>query len=742
MSELTPDQLSIIDAPLTAKLFLRGPAGTGKTLAAVERMRFLLAAGVPAAEILILTPQRTLQDPYLDVLHSAEMTPGGEATPATIGGLAKRMVDLFWPLAAEAAGFAHPAQPPVFLTLETAQYYMARIVRPHLEEGYFESVTMDRNRLYSQILDNLNKAAASGFPHTEIGERLTAAWAGDLAQRRVYADAQACANEFRQYCLEHNLLDFSLQLEIFAHILWNDSAARDYLTHNYRHLIYDNAEEDIPVAHDILASWLPAFDSALIVFDDGGGHRRFLGADPESALGLAALCDETVELRESFIVNQGLAYLSEALIQVILASDSNAPLEGQLGDELAVVYARFQTTDDENSHTTERIPRFYPEMLDAVVDEIQCLIEQGTPPSEIVVLAPYLSDALRFSLMNRLEARGVPVRSHRPSRSLREEPASQCLLTLAALAHPGWGIQPVEFDIAYMFVQSIDEMDLVRAQLLTKIVYRRQNFSLGSFDQIVPEMQERITYLLGSRYTALRDWLDAYRQEEPQPLDHFLRRLFGELLSQEGFGFHRNFDSAKVAASLIESVQKFRWAMGGEIGKMGIGNMEIGNMGIGNLKTNLPTPNLPNLPTLDLGKEYLAMLQDGVIAAQYVASWNTKADEAVLLAPAYTFLMINRPVDVQFWLDAGSSGWVERLFQPLTHPYVLSRHWPRERIWTDADEVQANNETLARLLSGLLLRCRSKIYLGLTELGESGYEQRGALLRAFNRVLTQNNTAI
>jgi hypothetical protein len=120
-----------------------------------------------------------------------------------------------------------------------------------------------------------------------------------------------------------------------------------------------------------------------------------------------------------------------------------------------------------------------------------------------------------------------------------------------------------------------------------------------------------------------------------------------------------------------------------------------------------------------------------------VAAWNVAPQDAVLLAPAYTFLMSNRPVDVQFWLDAGSGGWVERLFQPLTHPYVLSRHWPRERIWTDADEVEANNATLARLLTGLLLRCRVKIYLGLTELGESGYEQRGALLRAFNRVLTR-----
>ncbi len=702
MSALTPAQLEIIAAPVEAKLFLRGPAGAGKTTVAVERMKFLLESGVPADQVLILTPQRTLQDPYLTMLHSPQTAAGGEATPATVGGLARRMVDLFWPLAAEAAGFTHPEQPPVFLTLETAQYYMARVVRPHLEEGFFESVTMDRNRLYSQILDNLNKSAAIGFAHTEIGERLAAAWGGDPAQQRVYADAQACAGEFRQYCLEHNLLDFSLQLEIFARVLWNDATVRDYLTRSYRHLIYDNAEEDIPVAHDILADWLPEFDSALVVFDDGGGYRRFLGADPESALGLAALCDETRQLSESFIMNAGLAQLSNSLAEVIAPAD----------ESLFTFPEEREKQEDKNGESLLLLPaRFFPEMLDGVADEIRALIEAGKPPSEIVVLAPYISDALRFSLMDRLKTRGVPVRSHRPSRSLREEPASQCLLTLAALAHPGWDIRPGKFDVAYALIQSIEELDLVRAQLLTEIVYRQRDASLSTFEQINANMQERITYALGSRYAVLREWLRAYTEEEPQPLDHFLRRLFGELLSQPGFGFHRNFDSAKVAASLIESVQKFRLAM---------------------------QPLQEDLS--GLGKEYIAMLQDGVIAAQYVSAWNSAPeDEAVLLAPAYTFLMSNRPVDVQFWLDAGSSGWVERLFQPLTHPYVLSRHWPRERVWTDADEVEANNATLARLLTGLLRRCRDKIYLGLTELGESGYEQRGALLKAFNRVLTQES---
>jgi hypothetical protein len=45
--------------------------------------------------------------------------------------------------------------------------------------------------------------------------------------------------------------------------------------------------------------------------------------------------------------------------------------------------------------------------------------------------------------------------------------------------------------------------------------------------------------------------------------------------------------------------------------------------------------------------------------------------------------------------------------------------------------------TTAHLVSGLLHRCREKIYLGISSLGESGFEQRGELLRAFQRVLQE-----
>ena len=697
---LTSSQLAVIEADTSSKLFLAGPAGTGKSTVGVDRLKYLLANGVNGDSILVLTPQRTLQEPYLEIIQSPERIAGGDVTPATVGGLARRMVDLFWPLAADKAGFAHPDRPPIFLTLETAQYYMAHIVQPLLDQGYFDSVTIDRNRLYSQILDNLNKSAAVGFPFTEIGSRLDLAWVGDPGQRRIYTDAQDCATRFREFCLQNNLLDFSLQLEVFWDYLWTESLVHNYLIKTYRHLIYDNIEEDVPRAHDLIREWLPQFDSALLIYDEEAGYRRFLGADMDTAYALHELCDQQVTFDESFVVSEGITHLANSL------TDAIAPIASPLSTQ------RVKAQGTSESTLSIITTRFYPELLDTVVEQIHALLSnEGLPASDIVILAPYLSDALRFAITSRLEARGIPWRTHRPSRSLHDEPASQALLTLAALAHPYWNIRPSKYDIGYALKLTLD-MDLVRAQLLAEIVYRIKDFTLSSFDQINPDKQERITFNYGNRYSMLRDWILNYREEQPLPLDHFLRRFFGEVLSQPGFGLHRNLDAARVAASLIESIRKFRLAME-------------------------PSFVDRDHPDFDFGREYIAMLQEGVIAAQYLESWKAENEELVLVAPAYTFLMMNRPVTVQFWLDVGSSGWYERLDQPLTHPQVLSREWPVGRQWTFADEEQTNQQTMARLVSGLLHRCRERIYLGISSLGESGFEQRGELLKAFQKVLQE-----
>ncbi|MCJ7535248.1 MAG: hypothetical protein MUO57_06925, partial [Anaerolineales bacterium] len=55
--------------------------------------------------------------------------------------------------------------------------------------------------------------------------------------------------------------------------------------------------------------------------------------------------------------------------------------------------------------------------------------------------------------------------------------------------------------------------------------------------------------------------------------------------------------------------------------------------------------------------------------------------------------------------------------------------------WTDQEEFASNQEALYRLAVGLIHRCRKSIFLGLSDLGEGGYEMKGPFLKAIQRVL-------
>lgn len=699
-TSLTTQQQEIARLPFRGSLFLEGPAGCGKTTAALWRLLRGLQDRLDGGSVLILVPQRTLAEPYVEALRASQIPPGGTVEVLTLGGMAQRMVDLFWPQGGTAAGFAHPTRPPTFLTLETAQYFMAHLLDPFLDQGLFDSVVIERSRLYSQVLDGLNKSALVGFPCTEIGERLSQAWSGEPGQLRVYEDVQSAASLFRAYCLAHNLLDFSLQVELFIQRLWPDPICRDYLYSAYRHLFVDNLEEDTPAAHMLLADWLPELESATLVYDREAGYRRFLGASPDTACDLKSACQVHFVFEQSLVASSPVASLSQNLA-VSLASDGARPASRPPGAQEALQALVF------------KVHRFYPQMLDWVAEQASELVhDQGVSPGEIVVLAPYLPDALRFAVSSRLSRLGIPSHSHRPSRALREEPVVRCLLTLAALAHPDWGEFPSEFDVSYSLVQAIEGLDLVRARLLVDRVYTQPGRrGLTSFDRLLPDIQERVTHRLGERYETLRVWLAEYAREPVDELDHFLSRLFGEVLSQRRFGFHNNFQAGEVASNLVESVQKFRWAAGPALQEEGC----------------------------PVGQEYMRMVRSGIIASQYMRSWKEPQEEAIFLSPAYTFLLSNRPVSYQIWLDVGSRGWAERLYQPLTHPYVLSKSWPVGRKWTEADEVRTSQEGLYCLALGLLRRCRERVYLGLSELGESGYDQRGPLLQAFQRLLVQLN---
>ena len=655
-------------------------------------MLHLLEHGIPAESILIYVPQRSLAQPYLQALRQHSRHSGGQVAVQTIGSLSLQMVEAFWFLIAERAGFGHAHDLPNFLSLETVQYFMTRVIEPLVNQrDYFNSVRIDRSRLYSQIVDNMNKAAVVGFPITQIAPRLKAALPGGVEQGHIYDDAQTCALAFREYCKANNLLDFSLQMEVFLDHVWALPQAREHVRSRYKHLIADNVEEDNPASHRVLADLLRDCRSALVIYDSDAGFRRFLGADPENARKLQGSCDVQARFADSKVMCHEVRALGRALV---------GQLDATAGEMAA---------DDPQPVLITEAHRYHPEMVDWVAGRIGELVhQQGVSPHEIVVLAPFMSDVLRFALVEGLRARDIKARSHRPSRALRDEPAARALLTFARLAHPRWKMIPAEFDVAFAVMTAIDGLDLIRAKLLTEMLYR--NGRLLPFSDVKSEaMQDRITYELGARYDRLQTWLNGYIEGTPtEALDIFFRQLFGEVLSRAGFGFHDNSDAGNVSMNLVDSARNFRWSL--EFMRR-------------------------YEEQTDLGKDYLEMVDRGVIADFYLRDWVADSEDSVLIAPAYTFLLSNRAVDYQFWLNVGSDGWARRLYQPLTHPYVLSLGWQAGRTWTDDDEAAMNRETLSRLVLALTRRCRQAIYLGFSELSESGYEQRGLLLEAIHGLM-------
>ncbi len=689
--------------------FLTGPAGTGKTTYAVSRLQEWLAL-VPARSILVLVPQLTLAQPYRELLRDPNLPAAGQVDILTLNGLAMKTIDLFWPLGAVSSGFGRPHERPVFLNIEQSQYYLSQAIEPLLAQGYFDPnvvpLTISLPRLMSQILDNLNKAALIGLPHTEVGRRLAGSIAVDPSSRVALEHTQACVNRFREFCLARNLLDFSLRVETFYQHLWETEGVRRYLTEHYRYLIVDNVEEDTPFAHTILRDWLPQTESALLVNDEEAGYRIFLGANWQTAQSLQDLCDETIRLTDSHVAPPEMLEFGQRLGDILIQNRKPEIKNRKFDPHRAMTFEQ---------------KRFYPQMIDWTVDRIATLVEQGASPGEIVVLAPFVSDALRFSFANRMAQRGLAARSHRPSRPLNEEPAAKTMLTLARLAFPGWNLLPEPFDVAQALHLAIADLDLIRANLLTQVVYHRHaqpTEILTGFDRIEGAVRERISYQAGGRFDRLLAWLQDLQPDQTTPpvLDHFFSRLFGELLSQPGFGFHGRQEAGEVAARLIDSARRFRRVAE---------RVPDQPDGAG---THFPDVN-------SLNRAYLETIEQGIMAAQYLRSWDSAAEEAVLITPATTFLMSNRPVDYQFWLDAGSSGWWERIAQPLTHPYVLAANWPEDRPWTDADEVAAQRDRLYRLVLGLTRRCRRQVIIVNAEIGEQGYEQRGQLLGALQQML-------
>lgn len=710
------------------KTYLVGPPGSGKTTRLARRLVELIERNTRPDRILVLVPQQAQANIFRAALRQVkgQFKSRGQPEITTLYGLAHRHVSLFFPLVAARAGFS-PGSEPTLINVELAQYFLNELLEPRSAD--FDDLRLYRPRLLGQIIDSMNKAAECGFGLDEIATRLSSAWAGDPQRHISFKRAQELAQTFRQFCRERTLLDFSLLIETYAQHLLNTPTYRDYVTARYRHVIIDQIEENPPITHDFVRLLLGNCDTALIAEDNPGGYRLFLGADGISARQLAAHCDEIVELHDSFVASPACIALGNHLAQ-------------QFGDLTPTPPQPPSPTPQANGVAAIGgiiTGKFWSNMVRGVSDRIYELVAEGTPASDIAVLAPFVEDVLYFELSERLAQAKITLRTLRPSRPLYDHPATRAFVTLAKLAHPAWQLPVTAPELARTLALSLDGLDVARAQLLSDAIVKINPRNLPEIADIA--VWDRVGMRFYARYHELQNWLA--KKQEPRfenqelstkhqapstqnselrtqdfPLDLFWQSLFTEVLSRAGFGLNNDPAGAVACDKLIRSARHFR---------------EV-----------IEANPLESAASPDLAPAYLSLLSEGIMAAQYTperitpgpsGSGDPNATEnAVLLAPVYAYLTSNLTSRYQFWLDVNSLGWYERIHQPLTHPYVLSRQWQMGRVWTEDDEHRARRDMMSRVLRGLTYRCSGQIFIASSQLGISGQEDVGPLARAVQRV--------
>ena len=319
-------------------------------------------------------------------------------------------------------------------------------------------------------------------------------------------------------------------------------------------------------------------------------------------------------------------------------------------------------------------------------------------------MAPHADGVLRFLLAETFAAAEIPFAVVRRYEALREEPVVRACLTLAVLAHGHWQRPLSLFDVAEALGLALQPLDPLRAALLAQHVYDERGGQLKAGGEVGGALRERIGFATLERYELLRVWLQAYDKAESAPFDHFLRRLFGEILA----GPHVGPEGAAAYSKLIASASAFRTAAPA----MGLAANEV-------------------------GLHYCEMVFSGVVAAQYLAESDVEMapDSIALVAPVYTYLLSGHMARYQFWLDIGSLSWWDPLHQPLTNHYILTRRWNRDERWTDAVDFSLRNRNLHRLVRGLALRCRDGIFLCTSEREGRGEVQDSPLLMAVQQVL-------
>ena len=625
---------------------------------------------VPDNCTLVLVPNRSQLDRVF-----REQPHFVRAQVFTYFGFIQRELNRYWPLVEKNLPPGVLSMAPTFLTTDTIQYILVHLVKKHQQAGKFKGVVAASDRIAIQIADNLNKVAVASLDRRKIGDYLYAALPG-LADSLAFCHVQDVADEFVNICLETRLLNYSLAVELYHDQLCKTPTYLSKLAAEVRRLVVIGLEETIPAAQDLVNLLLDHVDFACLIYNQDGGHSTFFGADPASARELAAKC-QVIHLEDHDPCPKTTFRWSEGL--------SNAILEG--------VHVPLPCDILMEPIETE----LRTELIEAIGHKILSLLAQGTPARHISVIAPFVDRVLEFALAQVLEPKGIAVENTTRSSRLLDDPYALALVTLAELGHPHWNMDP-GFGNILETINLVLELDPVRSGLIAE---HAASSNPPGLTELPPLTRSRVGYAATEKYDRLARWLREYTPRPELPVDIFLQRVFGEILSP----LQPGREEVASCSRIITSAVKFTAALS-------------------KLNRHFPNP---------AGKYFVNMIRSGTLAAEPLNRPEPDPN-CVILSTPYAYLVNGFTSQYQIWLDAASETWFRSDARELSNPHILSRRWSPGKVWDDEVDQQFRRENAARTVRALARRCTRGLIPAASLYNSFGWDQHGPLGEIMERV--------
>jgi hypothetical protein len=669
---------------------LVGLLGSGKSSLLRERYAALLKKGVPAEKILAWVPHFAASGLWREAVAGFDFV-HGETHIFTFRAWVRRELLMNWPLLESSGALpgAAPVAEPLCIGLAAAQEVMRDIIA-QLAGNYpaLDKCFSQPPQRVIQVLDAYARMVEHGLDPKEVVGRLNAGhWLGPNSEELHAFVGEAIAN-YRAFCLKHRVLDHALQLELYSRHLLPQARYRAQLAKEVEFLLVDNIEETLPVAQEVIAGLLTSCRGVVLVRDQNGGLRDYLGGDPVGADCLIEACEKrsmTLPISPLVTIAQRLA---DSIRQGLEAA---APIP-VLGAPVRV-----------HSPYTLRV-----EMFKALGSRLTQLLQAGVPEHEIVVIAPLIDPLLAWHLRQLLASLGRPLRVLSGSNRVIDHRSVRILVTLARGARPAWSKPSLDDDVAEV-LEALLQLHPLEAARLQKLVY-----VMGAW--LAPDKLSWPKNLAGRReaYEAIYEWVSEM-QTKDLPLDRLFELAFSRLYAPRRL--RALAPDGDVANGPVAS--PYRWGQDQALEILQIEQL------INNAKQYRQLAALIAVPEGEIPLRFLRSIYAGELAEKPLIPRGS-LPSAVTLYTAAKYAEEGPQASHQLWVDASAPQWHKSDVREFMNPRVLSRHWSGG-LYRDDDDQADQAEKLARTLETLVLKCTGQIEVFCSDYGSDGAELGGEL---------------